>query len=165
MSMIGNYLRIDQAALQDLLANPARLTAVIYPDDETEEWTARHLDIDKSWHIIHFLLTGEEWEGEPPLVNAVLGGVTVSDEDVGYGPARYLSPPEVQELSAALRTFSTEDLLARWNQAAIDAAAIYPEGWANSPEDREYIGSYFEQLRSFFAKAAEERQVVLVWLN
>ena len=43
------------------------------------------IDLDKSWHGIHFLLTGAAWEGERPLNFLILGGEEVGDIDVGHG--------------------------------------------------------------------------------
>jgi hypothetical protein len=53
------------------------------------------VDIDKAWHGIHFVLTGEVFDGSEPLVNVVMGGVPIGDEDVGQGWARGLSAKKV----------------------------------------------------------------------
>jgi hypothetical protein len=71
---------------------------------------SRSLDIDKTWHIIHFLLNGDAWEGSGPLFDAVLGGSQLTDEDIGYGPARFISPAEVAATAHALRSISGEEL-------------------------------------------------------
>src|SRR5438552_527714 len=61
MSMIGNYLRLSPAGLAELRANPASVMDLLYP--ENGDRPPRHLDIDKAWHAIHFLLNGQTWEG------------------------------------------------------------------------------------------------------
>src|SRR5215203_4027303 len=53
------------------------------------------IDLDKSWHGIHYLLTKTAWAGEPPLSFLVLGGAEVGDIDVGYGTARAFRSDEV----------------------------------------------------------------------
>ena len=163
--MIGNYLRVTEETLNELLEEPSRISNVIYPEEETPEWVERRLDIDKSWHIIHFLLNGKEWEGEKPYVFAVLGGATISDEDVGYGPARFLLPSEVKLVANALESMPAEALLKRWNQKAIDRAEIYPQSWSQCPEDFEYIGGNYELLREFFALAAKRDEAVIEWIS
>lgn len=165
MSMIGNYLRLPEQDLDAILDAPESLSSAIYPDEESDEWLSRRLDIDKSWHIIHFLLTDDPWEGSYPLAGAVLGGEPVSEEDVGYGPARYLSKEEVRNVQRALGTITSEKLIERWNQERIDQSDIYPEGWSNSAEDREYISSNYEDLRNFFSEAAENQQAIIIWLS
>jgi hypothetical protein len=74
MSMIGNYRRVTALELASLQQAPNQIMRFLYPDDSTSIPADRHLDLDKTWHAIHFLLTGDPWEGEPPLRNAVLGG-------------------------------------------------------------------------------------------
>jgi hypothetical protein len=181
MSMIMNYRRIYpekltelQAALED---NADAVGQFLYEgedEDDEEESSyvlpydpAAHagLDIDKAWHAIHFLLTGSAWEGTPPLANAVLGGTELGEEDVGYGPPRYLTPEEVQETAEALRAISTEDLLKRATPQEMMAADIYPNIWDRGEEELEYIAEYYEMLTSFFTATAEANEAMLLYLN
>ncbi len=79
MSMIANYIRIAPEQLAELQADPdsignflESLFESLYPEKQENEDEmqptppTRHLDIDKAWHGIHFLLNGNAWEGEPP---------------------------------------------------------------------------------------------------
>ena len=99
MSMIGNFLQLTPSELDALIANPADVESFIYPDEDENE---NCIDIDKAWHGIHFMLTGTQYDGDPPLSNVIFSGVTIGD-DVGYGPARYLTANEVAEVAEALR--------------------------------------------------------------
>jgi hypothetical protein len=92
MSMTARYLRVDSRVIVGILNAPSSLLDVLYPELENADHTARSLDIDKTWHIIHFLLNNHPWEGNGPRFSAVLGGTEPTDEDLGYGPARYLTP-------------------------------------------------------------------------
>ena len=74
-----------------------------------------HLDIDRSWHAIHFLLNGDAWEGEPPLVNAVMGGMPIGEEEIGYGPARFLCPEEVGSVANAMVDISKDQRLEKFD--------------------------------------------------
>src|SRR5689334_11060249 len=99
MSMIGNFVRLSEPDLQRLLADPDKVPSFLM-DAEEFEGPKRHLDVDKAWHLIHFLLTGSADEGSGPLANAVIGGQLLGNVDVGgYGPAVYLSAAEVAEVS------------------------------------------------------------------
>ncbi len=146
MSMIGNYRRTTQAKLDDLLAHPEQLSSFLYPEEDADD--SSHLDIDKTWHIIHFLLNGDTWEGAWPLVGVVLGGTEISDEDVGYGPARYLTPPEVKEVSSALTSIPADTLWSRFNADAVRRAEIYPEVWSGGSDDQSYVSDYYKQLQT-----------------
>lgn len=163
MSMIGNFLAVSQSALAALVADPASVESVIYPDSDPDPET--HLDIDKSWHAIHYTLNESPWGGEGPLAAVVLGGQELG-EDIGYGPARYLAPPEVAAVASALELVAPEDFSAKFNPAALDAAEIYPQGWEDSmPEALDYVLDNYRQLRAFYKAAASRGEAVLVYLN
>ncbi len=138
----------------------------LYPEDDADE-PEYALDVDKAWHGIHFLLTGDPWEGSPPLMNAVLGGETLGDEDLGYGPARFLTPEEVTELAEALEGWSREKLAARYDPAAMEAAEIYPTGiWEDEgPEALDYVLSYYDELLEFYRQAAARGDAVILYIN
>ena len=58
------------------------------------------LNLEKSWHVLHYLLTGKAEEAPGPLGNAILGGTEIGG-DLGYGPARFLTPQQVREVAVA----------------------------------------------------------------
>jgi uncharacterized protein DUF1877 len=164
MSMIGNYLRITEVQLSRLLEDPSTIVDVLYPDDgQGDHAPTRHLDIEKSWHAIQFLLTGDPWSGEPPLQNAVMGGRELGEEDVGYGPARYLSAAEVAAVAAALAGISGEELWSRFDEGGFARAEIYPQRW--SYDGKEYVLAHYEALREFFKDAAAAQDAMLLYLN
>lgn len=49
------------------------------------------LRLEKSWHVLHYVLSGSAEVVTSPLSQALLGGREVGN-DVGYGPARILEP-------------------------------------------------------------------------
>ncbi len=159
--MIGNFRRVSPAKLAELIKKPDSVADFLdqEPQDESE-----FLDIDKTWHGIHFLLTGDEQKGEPPLANAVLGGIELGD-DVGYGPACYITAQEVAEVSAALSAISTEQLLARLDLNVMKEHEIYPPAWRNLEEEHAYFGGYYEALVEFYAKASKAGDAVFKYVN
>ncbi len=163
MSMIGNYVRVSPGRLAELRANPDSIMDFLYPDDLSR--AANHLDIDKAWHAIHFLLNGQTWEGEPPLVNAVLGGEAIGDVDVGYGPARFLEPDDVRILADAVSDISSAELLERFDPRALNEAEIYPQGWSGEGHEREYIAGNYQRLLEFLRTAADAGDAVIEYLN
>ena len=160
MSMIGNFLQRTSAELDALIANPADVESFIYPDEDENE---NCIDIDKAWHGIHFMLTGTQYDGDPPLSNVIFSGATIGD-DVGYGPARYLTPTEVAEVAEALRSIPPDDLAKRYDAAALTANDIYPQIWGGD-EDLEYILSWYGTLRDYYADAASKGNAMLQYLN
>lgn len=163
MSMIGNFLAIRPDQLAALIAEPESMESLLYPEDGAEQ--ANHLDIDKAWHAIHYTLNGSTWEGEGPLSMVILGGEEIGD-DVGYGPARYLSPIQVSAVAEALAVVTPQVFIANFNPTALDAAEIYPQIWErDGGEGLEYVLRYYNQLSSFYQSAAERGDAALIYLN
>jgi len=163
MSIIGNFLRVSPSKLSELQQQPDGIEALLYPESE-EIGNERHLDLDKAWHIIHFLLAGEAWGGRQPLGNAICGGTELGDVDVGYGPARFLTPAQVREVASALSDVSSTELWSRFDATAASGAQIYPAGsWTK--EDGEYVEDHFEKLKEFYAAAAQNNEAVLLYIN
>ena len=163
--MTGNYFRLSEGELQEFLRGSGSITALLYPEDDKDLPPGHHLDTDKSWHLTHFLLTGEAWGGAEPLVNAVLGGTQVSDEDVGYGPARYLTPVQVETVARALMDISPDELWKRFDLQRVREADIYPSGWEGNHTERAYVLEYYGQLRSFFSDAAVNGDAMILYIN
>jgi hypothetical protein len=86
MGMVACFAAADAATIAGLQANPDRIEAFLYPDDGDAE-PDNYLDVDKAWHCIHFMLTGNAEGGEEPLASAILGG-REAGEDVGAEPRR-----------------------------------------------------------------------------
>jgi len=163
MSMIGYLMPLPPATLDALIADPDSTEGLVYPEDGHE--SASSIDLDKAWHGIHYLLTGTQWGGEPPLSLAVIGGVEIGP-DVGYGPARYLTPAQVAAVAAALAPLTNADLAARYDPKDMDAKKIYPTGWASSSaESLKYLQHNFADLQALYVEAARRADGVLQWLS
>ncbi|MBC7818090.1 MAG: YfbM family protein [Planctomycetaceae bacterium] len=165
MSMIGNYRRLTPLELNSLRENPRSVMAFLYSADRSRPPENRHLDIEKSWHVIHFLLNGDAWDGDSTLVNVVLGGSDLSDEGFGYGTVRFLLPDEVREVSEALSDVPAFELLQRFDAEALNDAEIYPHGWSDDSKEGEYIRGHYVALQEFFDQAAKAGDAMLLYLN
>jgi len=119
------------------------------------------LRIDKSWHGIHFLLTGSARGGSPPLYYAVLGGREFG-MDFGYGPARYLTPDQVKEVAAALDGITKDSLRARFNPKAMTKANIYSWLEDEGEEGLEYFLYWYVEVRRYFLDAASKGNGMLL---
>ena len=164
MSMIGNFAEITPAQLEGLLADPASVSGFIYAEDGNRPLA--HLDLDKAWHGIHFLLTGEVWGGEGPRAMAVLGGAAIGD-DVGYGPARYLTVEEVRSVAAALRETTKDILHERYIPGDLEQAEVYPSGiWEEEGEEAfEWLVPWYVQLVAFYERIAKNGNAALLYIN
>jgi hypothetical protein len=196
MGMCLGLCSINATSLQKVLADPPLIWRVIAPDDPEAYEMARPkrgllgrmfggkappaqdlvlgkdevqgTDLDKAWHGIHYLLTGTAHEGEGPISWLLTGGEDVGDVDVGYGPARALSPAEVREFQQALAAVTPEDLRARFNPVEMRTLNIYPDIWDRDPAEDDSLGyclDYFKVLRSFVDETVSRKQALVIYLT
>jgi hypothetical protein len=168
MSMIGHFLLVSDFEVARLLAKPETVHDVI--DAAYEQRTADFVDVDKTWHSLHFLLTGTAWEGEPPLDFVAIGGHEVGEEDVGYGPARAFTSAEVKAIARALEPIDAAELARRFDGQRMDELEIYPgRGWTkidpNSEESFGYTSGAFDSLRNLVRRGSSEGRGLVVWLS
>lgn len=159
MSMICELFAVTDKAAGSVLEVPTRVHDLLAGLDEG----GTGVSLEKSWHGLHFTLTGDAWGGEPPLNFLVLGGEPVGAEDVGYGPARVLRSAEVISLNSSLHEITDEEFARRFDLKQLAAEDVYPQIWDEPREDllEEYLG-YLNEAKEIIGKAAREGQALLV---
>jgi hypothetical protein len=169
VGIVATYLRITPEELVRLKQSPDTITAFLYEDldgDNTSRVLSdRCLDIDKTWHIIHFLLTGTLEGGEWPLSGAVLGGTPLCPSEIGYGSIRYLTPHEVSEVAAALALIPPDDLAQRLDLETLQELNIYPGVGTSTADELDYILPYYSDLIDFFQEAGEVGDAIMLFQN
>lgn len=148
-------MRQSLAVLPGLAAPYAEETEALKAAGMGDDDLPQTLDIRKSWHPLHFLLSGQVWETPWPLGAVVLGGEPLG-EDMGYGPARVLTPPQVAELADALQALGEAGVLARYAPAELEAAGIAPSGWEDPDEDEErraWMLDTWREVRDYYVDA------------
>lgn len=179
MGMEASYVAMTPSEYGDLEADPDKAMEYFYGISDMGAWMHRRdveaeagerVSLDKDWHALHFLLTGDDRMDEglvpPPLGNVVLGG-TPTPFEASYGQVRLLSPSEVREVAEALGAISLAELQSRFDPEDFTRREIYPNprpgGW-----DEEQIASLWQiypDLVSFFARAAAAGNVVLASMD
>lgn len=134
------------------------LTAVGFGSREGHEENG--LNLEKSWHVLHYLLTGKAEEAPPPLGNAILGGKEIGP-DLGYGPARFLEPDQVREVASALSSITSEDLAKRFDLQAMIAANIYP---VRDESELPLAQDCFQHLADYYSEAAAAGNAMLLYV-
>ena len=172
MSIQGNFRWVEPGQLDALLAAPEQENDFLPAEgqdeggDEPSRGRALQPQV-KSWHALHFLLTGTAWGGSAPLHFIAVGGRRVVHEDFGYGPARAFAPREVKAICQALEDVSPADMRRRFDAAKMDELEIYPKNWSeNADEDSlDAVLGDFEALRDFLREGAEQDLGLLVYLD
>jgi hypothetical protein len=158
--MIGNFLAVTQEELDQLYSSPSKLPVFLY-----EERQKDILDVDKSWHAIHYTLTGNSFGGDAPLANVVFGVTPIGEEDLGYGPALGTDSVAVKAIAKALDEITETQFKEKFDVYALATAEIYPQIWDEGDEALDYVVSYFTELREFYREAAEEDLAIVTFIN
>jgi hypothetical protein len=165
MGMNATIRRLSDDDLSSLLDDPELVPGYLDARHAPEGFGPfRDLNLEESWHAIHFLLTGSAWAGKAPLNFVATGGKELG-EDSGHGPARCLSANQVRKLAAALDRCPTEVLLSRFDPAALTAADVYPGIWSRPPDEQDprgYVGAHYDRLRKFVMETAVAGQALIV---
>lgn len=184
MGICASYRRLNAAEWRELERvieeaddlEPHELFEVYAKVAESDELMAsdRYLTIEKDWHALYALLTGDlafpdldgvatSGHGLTPLQKAVLGGAATPFEAT-YGKVRCLTTAEVREVAEALDKVSVEELQSRFDQEAFNRAKIYPNpqpgGWDIG--ELESLWFVYPLLVGFFREAVRRGDVVLL---
>ena len=165
MSMIGNLLRVSNTELQEYLKDSSLLEDRIYREDAEQD--AGLVDIDKSWEGILFLLTGQSLaEADHPLAAVLFSGQIVDEnQDLGYGPAHYVTPEQVSEINAQISKISFADLEQKFDPAKMMELGIYPEIWDEDDEAIDYLSENYNLIRDIYEKAAANGEAIITFIN
>lgn len=164
MSMIGNLLRVTKSELEDYLKDSFLLEDKIY-DNETENGNL--VDIGKSWDGIIFLLTGESFvTAEHNLARILFSGQLIDEEqDLGYGPAHYLTPEQVAELNNEISTITISDLKQNFNPEKMNELEVYPTPWNKGDDVFDFVANDFLTVQNIFAEATKNGETIITFLN
>ncbi len=170
MSMIGNYCMITKEQFDALHNQEISISNFLYSEPSKRE-AKNFLDIDKAWDAIQFTLTGHGFidvgnTERTPLFDIVVGGQSISEEDVGYGCARYLTNKEVKECYQAIKNITKTEWKSKFNMNEMLIEQVYPLYGAEDEEEFfEYTYNHFEALQHFFRTASDEDRYMLLYIN
>lgn len=118
------------------------------------EFPVVRLSLEKDWHLVHFVLTGEAWGSELPL--GFLQAGTELGEDVGYGPGRLLEASEVIAVNDALDASDFDAVVQKLTIEDLQQAEIYalPPQMPISEVKEHLIIPAYSDLRQFVQQAA-----------
>lgn len=167
MGMIGNLLQVSEKELNDILANPTLLEEKVYNDEDNT--SPDLIDLDKAWEGIFFTLTGvplaQIEEAKPPLSWVVFGDQIIDEEqDMGYGPAQYITADQVKQLNKELEKVTAEQVEQNYDGKKMTDHGVYPEIWEES-DVLEYLLEYFVQMKEFYKRAANENKGVISFIS
>lgn len=183
MSMICFLRQVPDAEINRLMATPGETHIFLFgphplpqpgffarlfgkkaptPPQWTPPADGEKLDLDKSWHGIHYLLTGEVGDTDSALSFLLTG--TEIGEDIGYGPARAFHAAQVRAIQTVLQPLTPETLRAHYNPADMNEQGIYPDIWDKGDEPLEYLLENYATLKSFIDECVAKDRGLIIYL-
>lgn len=161
MGMVATFKVLDPAEITAIEDNPDCVEDLLFPEEVDDPFKGQY-DIDKSWHAVHFLLTGRAGPDGTPAGDSILGGRPVGG-DLGYGPARLLTAGRVIEIAESLKSIDIDSAYDGIDRKSPELTEIYL-GFDFSADEKRYLGKFFEILRDVYSDAAIESKAVLTYL-
>jgi hypothetical protein len=160
--LLGLFLRLMRIKVQSVAPEqPSR--EPLWPRPGPGEL----ISLDKSWHGLHFLLTGAADGGREPACFLLSGGEHLGDDDDVL--ARLLDAEQVQSFADHLASLSSEELARRFDPERMTQLRIYPDVIWKRPEEedepRGFLFGAFGELREFVAAAAARGDAVVVCIS
>lgn len=132
----------------------------------------RHLDLDRTWDKLHYLLSAERrghsaGPCDQILTRAIRGGDPIGEHVLaGQGaPLCYLRPSEVNTAAGILDRLTEADLRTHYDPVAMHAGAVYKFDPDAAEADWPWIVENFHALRRFYRVVAEYDEGVLFLLD
>lgn len=165
MSMVGNLLRVSENELEAYIKDSKALENRIYNEEDSKD--PNLVDIEKAWAGILYLLTNQNIdELDHPLASVFFSGQLIDeDQDLGYGPANYLSPKQVSDLNSQISKISTEDLKKNFDSKKMTELEIYPTIWDEGEDAFEYLSEYFKVLQRVYSEATKNDEAIITFIN
>jgi len=164
MGMLAYLVRVDKETLDSYLADSQLLESMI---ENNQGLGPNWLDLDKSWDGLLFLLNGEGMANiDHPLTSVLFSDQVIDpDQDLGYGPANYLLPEQVKDLSDQLSLIIPSELKQRYDPQRMNECQVYPTGWDTDHQLSDFLVESFKELQKFYAQSAVEGLAIISFLS
>jgi hypothetical protein len=173
-AMPGNASLADQLLHEDPLAAAPRpgVFAKLFgktppaPPACTVPWigAAQQYDLDRQWHVPHFLLTGRS-EGGPFPASFICDGGEEVGTDLGYGKPRLFTAEQAGRIADHLRSITEAALLERYDADAMEAQDVYWQAEDAADERRRQVRELHEtivELADFAGETARRNAGLVV---
>jgi hypothetical protein len=117
------------------------------PPARTVPWIgpAQQYDLDRQWHVLHFLLTGQGEGGPFPASFLCDGGEEVGT-DLGYGKPRLFTAEQAGRIADHLRSIAEADLLERYDADVMEVQGVYWQVEDAADERRRQVRELHETI-------------------
>jgi hypothetical protein len=156
-----SYLRVPPVLEGE--PDPGRIARRVFG---VADWRRRvptaPFDLGGAWQALHYLVTGDPWEGHQPEADAVCGGRLLTEDgadELGMDVI-YLGPDRVKPAADHLAATPFGAVAGRFDPAAMAAAGVQDAGRIDDAARDRVLKPAYEGLTRFFRAAADEGQAV-----
>jgi hypothetical protein len=153
-----HFIRVSDAQVKQL-RSPAALASFVSQ--------SHGAGLGRYWHAVPYLITGAVSGLKEPLAWFMDGGAVIGRNDAG--PIRYLSAARVARLAKALDEEPPDELgHTQYDEAAMDAAGVYPRRWVRDGEAFDQLGTIRETygyVREYLDACRRDRQGVIIFVK
>src|SRR4030095_549870 len=161
MGMVLSLLQFSSKKLEEYLESPDLFEKDLSDLENSSDHPSCYLD--KAWEAIHYLLTGTRMEGflltgtKRPDTKEVLSLAVYSEQffdqqqDLGLGPASYLTPDQVRQISNTISKMDSSFVKERYNPKRMNDIGVYPTFWNSDADLFHYVDDSFSKLKTFYA--------------
>jgi hypothetical protein len=185
MGIIKGFSRISPKKIKNL-RNVTDLEFV----DATIKEVSENIDIDKSWEVLHYIITGQKafhsdhefamilspnrstveitedeydfyWD-HPTTTDPELQRRWQTIDNKHNCRVDYLDTVDINKIITCMNEIDIHDRVSMLNFEELNENNIYPEGWAKDDESQQYIKLHFKNLLSFLTRAYKNKEYVIV---
>ncbi|MFV2171736.1 DUF1877 family protein [Actinomadura sp. LOL_016] len=161
MGLAMSYLRVPPVL--DGETDPGRIARHVFGD---REWRRRAapapVELGGAWQALHYLLTGDAWDGRQPDADVVCGGRLLTEDgadELGMDVI-YLAPDRVKPAADHLAATPFAAVAARFDPAAMHAAGVQGAATLDAGALDRVLAPAYTALTEFFRAAADEGEAV-----
>lgn len=123
------------------------------PANLLEQADCMEIELEKSWHGLHFLFTGTAEGGDLPAAFLLKGG-----DGLGSSGNRVVSAADARRFKDFVHSLSEDELRSRFDPERMTQLRIYPEEIWRTEQDEafDYLLEYFEILWAFTRDVVDE---------
>ena len=149
------------AALKEKFGFTAPLPLEDAPREDGDE-----INLDKIWHVLHFVLTGSARATSEPLSFLIGQWPEIGDVDTGYGPAKAIRSDAVSRFRNALTLIGSEHIKTYYKPEEMQRAGVYLA--ASLGDDADEIADIehsLQKLRNFLDECVVRNAGVITYIS
>ncbi|TDB86978.1 DUF1877 family protein [Actinomadura sp. KC216] len=161
MGLAMSYLRVPPVLEGE--QDPGRIARHVFGDPQWRRRGASVLfELGWAWQAMHYLCTGDAWDGRQPEADVVCGGRLLTEDgadELGMDVI-YLAPDRVKPAADHLTATPFGELAGRFDPAAMGKAGVQDANRLDATARDKLLKPAYKGLGEFFTAAATEGQAV-----